>query len=405
MISLIKNAFSGIPSQVWLLSGISLINRSGAMVICFLTLYLTENLHFTIQEAGFVMSSYGMGAIFGAFLGGKFTDRFGYRLVMLSTLIATGLVLLLAMNIRGFWPMCTTLFILNCISEAFRPASSVSIRMNSNDEIRVRSFSLYRVFINLAVSLALIFGGIIIGFGWKWIFICDALSCFFAAVLLLIYLPPEDKSRSNKVVTGNKEISFNTVAHKDTNFIWFLFFTFLGAVVFMQILWTIPPFFKQIYGWNESKIGLVSAVNGTVVMLVELPLIFLLDGKRKTMWMIRVGILLYGVSYLLLIFPAEYILIWAIAYMVIISFGEIFVMPFSSTWVSFRSPDHNQGRYIAYYTMSYSIANVIAPWLGTQVVAHFGFNLLWFLMALLSIIAFAGFWMVEHRILKESTGY
>ncbi len=397
--TLLKSAFSGIPPKIWLLSFVSLINRSGAMVICFLALYLTENLNFTIEQAGYAMSSYGLGAIVGAFLGGKLTDRIGYRNVMLLTLSGTGIIMLLTMLVTKFFSMCTILFLLNCVSEAFRPASSVSIKVNSTEEIRARSFSLYRVFINLAISLALTLGGIIIGFGWKWIFICDAITCFFAAVLLFVTLPQSTYEPENGT-QGYPDVK-RSVACQDTDFILFLLFTFLSAVAFMQILWTVPAFFKHVYGWSESRIGMVSALNGLVVMLIELPLIFVLEGKKKTLWMVRLGIILYGLSYIMLTLPAEFGILWAIAYMVIISFGEMLVMPFSSTWVTFRSPLQNQGEYLALYTMSYSFSNVLSPWIGTQIIAQLGYSYLWMAMVVVSTCSLLGFYWLERRLVKS----
>ena len=40
--SLYKNSFTGLSTQTWLLSLIMLINRSGTMVLPFMTLYLTS---------------------------------------------------------------------------------------------------------------------------------------------------------------------------------------------------------------------------------------------------------------------------------------------------------------------------------------------------------------------------
>ncbi len=388
----LQKAFTGIPRKIWLLSTVSLINRSGAMVICFLTLYLTENLHFTLKEAGYVMSSFGVGAIIGAYAGGKWSDKFGYKNVMIATLIGSGIFLLIMMYVREFWTMCATLLCYNIIAEAFRPAASVSIRTNSDDAIRTRAFSLFRVFVNLAVTIALVAGGLLIGLGWKWIFICDAVTCFAAAFILskisLTEALPQAKTETQK--TGFQLIS-NDNALRDRHYLFFVILTFLGAMVFMQIIWTVPAYFKQVYGWSEAKIGMVSALNGFVVMLVELPLIYQIEGKRSTNWFIRLGITFYGLSYLALIFPVSMALLAAILYMILISFGEIFVMPFSSTWVTHRAPDNRVGQYMALYTMAYSVSNVIAPWMGTQIIANFGFDALWLTLALISAITFIGF--------------
>lgn len=388
------NAFTGIPRTIWALSVVSLINRSGAMVICFLTLYLTQNLHFSIQEAGYAMSCYGIGAIIGAFLGGKWTDRFGYKNVMIGTLLGSGIFLLIAMFVKTFYIMCLTLLLFNVIAEAFRPAASISIRSNSDELIRTRSFSLFRVFINLAVTIALAVGGFLIGLGWKWIFICDAFTCFAAAFILIqLNLNVEINQVTKTQKTGFQLINQES-ALRDTHYVWFTVLTLLGAMVFMQIVWTVPAFFKEMYGWTEAKIGLVSALNGFVVMLVELPLIYQIEGKKSTGWFIRLGILLYAISYLCLLLPINFMVTAAVLYMIFISFGEIFVMPFSSTWVTKRAPENRQGQYMALYTMAYSISNVIAPWMGTQLIAHWGYNTLWIVTASISLFTFIGFYKI-----------
>jgi MFS family permease len=81
--------------------------------------------------------------------------------------------------------------------------------------------------------------------------------------------------------------------------------------------------------------------------------------------------------------------------MVVISFGEIFLMPFSSTWVTRRAPENRQGQYIALYTMAYSVSNVVAPLLGTQLIAHFGFDALWVSLGLISAVTWLGFWKLR----------
>lgn len=96
------NAFQGLSREIWLLSAVSLINRSGAMVVAFLTLYLTQSLHYDIKTSGYILSCFGIGAIIGAYLGGFLTDRVGYYRVQLLTLLSSGVMLLLLMVVQDF---------------------------------------------------------------------------------------------------------------------------------------------------------------------------------------------------------------------------------------------------------------------------------------------------------------
>ncbi|MBX7241574.1 MAG: MFS transporter [Bacteroidia bacterium] len=388
-------SFSGISVRVWLLSLINFINRVGAMVICFLTLYLTEHLHFGLKEAGYALSFYGAGAIAGSYLGGYLTDKWGYQRVQVSSLIISGILLIVLMYVRNYYMMCGTLFIYNIIAETFRPANAIAVKMNSNDENRTRSFSLMRTSFNLAITFALTLGGLLIMQGWHFIFIADALTCFAAAAILFFFIPEVAKPVKETVNLQTLEGHHRFSPYKDKVFLLFFAFTFINALVFMQIIWTIPPFFKTVYHWDEDKIGLVSALNGFVVMLVEIPLIFRIERLKPALQWVRWGIFLYGLSYLCLLIPMTWIP--AVLYMVFISFGEILVMPFSTSWVTKRSMEHTQGKYMGMYSIAYSIANTIAPILGTQIIAHFGFNSLWVFLWVLCIIVWIGFYYLEQN--------
>jgi predicted MFS family arabinose efflux permease len=397
-------SFRGLPRAVWLLSAVSLINRTGAMVICFMTLYLTQALHFNIKDAGYIMSCYGVGSIAGAYLGGYLTDRFGYYRVQIATLWGGGALLLVLMTIKEFWLLCFMTFLWSLVSEAFRPANTVAIKQHSDEATRTRSMSLMRVAVNLAISIALIVGGLLASLGWNWLFWADALTCFGAAVMLRLSLKeknptPQYKAPKSKEIDlkGSTQTLINKSAYRDSDYLLFIFLTFLGATVFMQIVWTVPAFFKEIYGWPEAMIGMMSAVNGIAVMTIEMPLIFRIENRRAPMYFVRLGLALYGIAYLCFLLPKEMAFFWGVFYMIIISFGEIFVMPFSTSWATKRAGEVKTGQYMALYSISYAVANVVAPMMGTQIIAAFGFSTLWVVSAIIALFTLLGFYYLEHR--------
>jgi predicted MFS family arabinose efflux permease len=401
-------SFKGLPPAVWLLSAVSLINRSGAMVICFMTLYLTQALHFNIKEAGYVMAFYGIGSIAGAYLGGYLTDKFGYYRVQIATLLGGGALLLVLMLMHDFWFLCFITFLWSLVSEAFRPANTVAIKQHSDEATRTRSMSLMRVAVNLAISFALIVGGLLASLGWNWLFWADALTCFGAAIMLRLSLkekspPPQNKVTDERIELEVIEKTGNGSAYRDADYLLFVFLTFLGATVFMQILWTVPAFFKEIYGWNEAMIGLMCAVNGIAVMTIEMPLIFRIENRRKPMYFVRLGIALYGLAYLCFLLPKEWGFFLGLNYMLVISFGEIFVMPFSTSWATKRAGELKTGQYMALYSIAYSVSNVVAPMMGTQIIAAFGFSTLWVVSAFIALVALLGFYYLEKRQQAEPT--
>jgi predicted MFS family arabinose efflux permease len=387
-------SYSGIPRAIWFLSLVNLINRCGGMVISFLTLYLTQELGFDIRQAGYVMGFFGLGALAGAFIGGKLTDRFGYFGVQFWSLLLNGAMLLLLLLVRDFWTMCAAVFTMSLMSEMFRPANSVAIARHSDAATQTRSVSLYRMSANLGWTVAPAFGGILVAVaGWPALFWVDGLTCMGAALMLVWKMPR--KASTEPAPTGAQaggEAAASTTSdnpYRDRTFLWFTGLTLLGAIVFMQLLWTVPVFFKEVYHWTEAQIGMMVAMNGLVVFLVEMPLVFRIDGRRSQLAHVRTGLILYAAAYACFLLPFGPVWV-ALAYIIAISVGEIFVMPFSSNYVYQRSWGQKQGQYMALYTMAYSVANIIAPLFGTQIIAVWGYGTLWAWVAGLALAVWLG---------------
>ena len=149
-LSLYKTSFTGLSPQTWLLSIVMLINRSGTMVIPFMTLYLTsKEMGRSLSDAGTVIGLFGFGSIIGAFLGGKLSDRIGFHKVQLITLLSGGIMFMVLGQIKNFPLICLCTFLLSLVNEAFRPANSSAVAFYSTVANRTRSFSLNRLAINL----------------------------------------------------------------------------------------------------------------------------------------------------------------------------------------------------------------------------------------------------------------
>ncbi|MCC7245912.1 MAG: MFS transporter [Saprospiraceae bacterium] len=403
-------AYTGIPSRIWFLALINLINRCGGMVITFISLYLTQKLGFSVAETGYVMGCYGVGAMAGTYLGGRLCDRLGYYWVQVWSLVLNGFILLGLLWVHDFWAMCASVLLMSVASEVFRPANSVAIAQNCEPENRTRSISLYRMSANIGWAIAPTLGGLMVGFGWHWLFWIDGLTCIAAALMLRFRMaPPARLHTSTQDITAALATSGEPSAAevsispwRDANFLWFVALTFLSAVVFMQLIWTIPLHFKTSYGWSEQFIGMMIALNGLLVFIIEMPLIYRIEGKADLMTFIRRGLICYILAYVSLLLPFP-VLAAALLYMLMISIGEIFVMPFSSNFVLGRASVSRQGEYMAIYIMAYSIANIVSPLLGTQIVTHYGYHTLWGCMTILATISLSGTFFIARRIQSERT--
>ncbi|MEK7255614.1 MAG: MFS transporter, partial [Bacteroidota bacterium] len=186
-----KNSFTGIPSSVWLLSLVSFINRSGTMVLPFLTIYLTTALGFTLGQAGWAMTSFGVGSVVGSFLGGRLTDKTGYFHVQFWSLFVGGLLFILLGQFTSFWHVVAIIFTLSVVSEAYRPAMMTAVAAQTQPENRTRSYSLLRTAVNIGWSLGPAIGGwLAASFGYHALFWVDGLTCIAAAIVFRLFLHP-----------------------------------------------------------------------------------------------------------------------------------------------------------------------------------------------------------------------
>lgn len=81
------------------------------MVIPFLSLYLKEDLDFSVGDVGWVMSAFGLGSVAGSWIGGKLTDKLGYYKVMVRSLLTTGFLFIILQFMHTFASICFGIFV------------------------------------------------------------------------------------------------------------------------------------------------------------------------------------------------------------------------------------------------------------------------------------------------------
>lgn len=392
-VRLYQNAYTGLSPATWWLSLVLLINRSGTMVIPFMTVYLTQHLHFSIAQAGLVMACFGSGAIVGALLGGWLSDKIGFYQVQFWSLFSNGLLFILLGQMRTFEQICICVFVMSSVGDAFRPANSIAIAAYSAPENRTRSYALNRLAVNLGWSVGPAVGGILASFSYQLLFWVDGFTCMAAAILMRIFLPPVPAPPKVKMAARPKE---DKVWH-DHIYIWFLFFGMINSICLFQFSSIVPLYFKDVLHLEEWAIGLNMSLNGILIALVEMVMVYRLEGTRPNLYFVARGALVVCIAYLLLCVLPPY---WALAsaFMIVITFGEMFCLPFmNSFWIG-RSRDHNRGQYAALYTISYSLANIVSPTTGAFVVDHLGFKPWWAITAIGCVLSGAGFWWLQKKL-------
>lgn len=389
-VNLYKNAYTGVNRRMWLLAVVMFINRIGTMVLPFMTLYC-KHIGYTTKQAGFVVAIYGIGSLIGAFIGGKISDKFGFYYTQFFALLCGGILFITLGQMNTYLSICVCTFFLSMVNESFRPANATAIAHYSTAQNRTQAFSIVRLAINLGWGVGGALGGLLASINYHLLFWVDGITNIGAAFLLL-WLLPKVSLAEQKNLTKTTVVKVKVKpAYADKTFMYFIGLQILFAICFFQLFTTIPLYFKEGLKINEFWIGVIMAMNGMLIALFEMVIVFKLEGTKPYLRLMAFGTSIMAVSFFVLNIP--FIQGFAIAAIstLLLTLAEMVAMPFMNSFYISRSSEGNRGQYAAYYTMAWSAAQVIGSTSGTQIAYAIGFNNLWWIIGGICLLTAFGY--------------
>lgn len=394
------NNFTGFSREIWILTLITFINRAGTMVLPFLSKYLKEDLHFSYSEVGWIMVSFGCGSMLGSWLGGKLSDKIGFYRIMIFSLFVSGLMFFGLQYITSFIGLCIGMFCIMVVADMFRPAMFVSLGAYATPENRTRSLTLVRLAINLGFAAGPALGGLIImNNGYKGLFWADGGTCIVAITLFAILV--KEKKKSKFIDKKDPDSVLTHSVFKDKPFWIFLGSCMITGILFFQLFTTMPLYHREQFGLTELQTGLLLTMNGLMIFFLEMPIVGYVERKKiSKLKIINLGALAMAISMFLML-----VNFWAgilILMMLFMTFGEMFAFPFSNSFAIGRAPKGHEGRYMAIFTMSFSMAHILSAKIGLGIIDQFGYQANWFFMGILGLIGvLLGIWVIKLVALEK----
>ena len=393
--------FKGFSREIWILTIITFINRAGTMVLPFLSKYLKEDLGFSYSQVGWIMVCFGVGSMLGSWLGGKLSDKIGFYRIMIFSLLTSGLMFFVIQYITSFVGLCISMFAIMTVADMYRPAMFVSIGAYAKPENRTRALTLVRLAINLGFAAGPAMGGLIImNIGYRGLFWADGITCIVA--ILIFWLKVKEKKKS---AFTDKEHPGEVLTHsvfKDKPFWIFLTTCLITGVLFFQLFTTIPLYHREQFDLTEFQTGLLLTMNGILVFFCEMAIVGYVERKNiNKVKVVTVGSLFMAISMLLLLINT-WVGVLTIM-MLFMTFAEMFAFPFSNSVALSRATKGHEGRYMAIYTMSFSLAHILSAKIGMEIIDYFGYQANWFFMGMLGILGtILGVWVFrliqnEHK--------
>ncbi|HYY75479.1 MAG TPA: MFS transporter [Gaiellaceae bacterium] len=357
-----------LPRPVWILNGGGLANAIGnGIAYPFIAIYLHEVRDFSLPTTGLVLAVVGGAGLVAGPLIGIVVDRIGGRATL------TGALVLMALGFGSFplirepWHAVLATAVAGVGNAGFWPSQSALLAGLAPQARRHGAFALQRVTRNLGIGIGGLVGGLIATTAdptsFTVLFLVDAASFLvFVAVLPLVPEPEIDRGGAPVGPGGYLEVLRHRV--------------FLGIVglnvVFVAAGYAqfelLPVFAKTEAGVSELGIGLIFFINTVVIVLAQLPLAKLLEGRRR-MKALAAMTLLWASAWLVVLAGGAWlddvaaVAVFALA-AVVFGLGECFQGPVQGALVADLAPPHLRGRYMAVSTNSWDLGFLVGPAVG-----------------------------------------
>lgn len=389
-----RESVSGLPREFWWLWTSTLVNRLGAFVATFMALYLTLDRGYSASYAGLVASLHGLGGVVSALGAGVMADRLGRRPTLLIAQTSTAASVALLGFMHDPVAIAAVAFLVGMASNASRPAVQAMMADIVRPEDRVRAFSLNYWAINLGFAVSSMAAGFIAEFSYLAGFLIEAGMTLVCAVVVFLKLPESRPTATAK--QAEADISLGTVL-RDGRYMAVVGLSFLVALVFQQGSVGLPVAMGRA-GFSPADYGLAIAVNGILIVALQIPVTRLIEHRDPRMLLIASS-LLAGYGFGLTAFAGSVgvfaltVCVWTLA--------EIVSAPTQTGLVVRLSPMHGRGRYQGMYTLSWSVASLIAPLMSGTVIDRYGAQWLWGMCAVVGMAAGVGYGVLMRGLPTE----
>ena len=344
-----KQAMKDIPRVVWLLAASMFIVAALSFAMVYLFVYLTGPRGLSTAHAGIIAGLGGVGMIAGNFTGGWFGDHFGHRRILIIGMLTGGLGLAVlplvpTAALTVVFPIC------QYGTGITRASNSALIAFSVPEGARRQGFALMRFFANAGVTIGPPLGALIAAkFSYGWLFVADGAGMLFFAAWASLILPSNGNKRQKPAdaltAAGTRAPGLWAELRARPGVLVVLGAMLVADTVYRQQYSTLPVFLAD-HGLGTGFYGALIAINGGLVICLELPITVALR-KRAPLPVIGVGLVLLGAGFATLIAGGH--VLTAIVMMALLTLGDILYKSPSTAYVADNAPDHLQGRFQSLY--------------------------------------------------------
>src|SRR3990167_8729906 len=381
-----------LPAAFWVVICGTLMNQIGNMAFVFLILYVNQYMGFSLSQASFTFAAFGISMLLGSLFGGILIDKIGATRIMCSSLLFNGLILLIFPMIHNYLTMIVFCLLWGLMFGLYRPASQTLVSHLSSKGMHKITFSVYRLVINLGMSIGPAIGGYLAYYSYPAIFIINGVTNLLASIILFVGLFKSPWFAYRPALIQKPPFGIKWIL-QDTTLRLFVFSMIPVSMIFFQHESTLPVFISRDLQLPLSFYGWLFTINTLMIVFFELPLnVMTLNWSYRTNFILGTLLITAGFAGLYFASTPSHIILLTILWTI----GEMILYPASSSYIADLSPAEKRGSYMSIYSTCSNAGLLLGPLGGAFVMEQFGANSLSITCAFWGMISVILFWFVKE---------
>jgi len=362
LIQSLKNLFQQYPRQYWLMiAGVIISTAGGSMIWPFMLIYASGKLNLPLSTVATLISINAGTGLTSSLLAGTLADRIGRKGVMVFSLSMTGIAYFLMMHAQTYLHFVGLMIMIGLSNPMYQVGADAMLADMIPSEKRTDAYTINRIANNAAFAIGPAAGGFLAATSYNLAFL-GASSGFLIYSVLLFFLAHETLTPSARQTTHKTPHTggFRLVL-QDKPFLVFVALISLGLIA-PSLLWILMPVYaKTNFGIPENLYGWIPTTNALMCVFIQY-FVTLLTRKRPALRVLTVGMLIYALGAGSVALMSSFWGFWLS--MVILTFGELTLVPTASKYVADSSPADLRGRYMSIHWLGWGLSRTLAPLIG-----------------------------------------
>ncbi len=396
-----RKIYHEFPSKFWIVAAVAFIDRVGVTLLFpFLSLYITQKFQVGMTQAGIILGIYSIFGLAGGMIGGALTDKFGRRKLILFGLIFSALSTLSLGFVNDIKVLYPLMIIVGLLSDIAGPAHTAMIADILPEKQRQEGFGILRVAGNMAWIIGPTIGGFVANRSFFTLFVLDAVISCFVAFLFYLLIPetkPEVRAEQQHESLFETFKGYGLVLH-DFAYMAFLFAGILMGIVYQQLYNSLSVYLRDYHSIEPQGYGFLLTTSAITVILFQFWMTRAIK-NRPPFLMMAFGTIFYMAGFGMFGFISNYWLF--VLAIVIITIGEMIVVPTSQALAANFAPIEMRGRYMAVFGLIWMIPATIGPGAAGYILDNYNPNLLWYIGGILCAISALSFYALHLRLGRQ----